>query len=211
MKKLAIIGSKDLAQQMAHHVKADNKFQVVGFFDDFEIKGTRKYGIPVLGKIDEIQNFFEAKTFDELIIGIGYKYLSFREELFQRFSDTIPFASFVHSSTFLDSSSRLGKGSFIYPGCNIDMYTTIGDNVLMYNDCVLAHNSILGSHSVLSPSVKIAGFVEVGKRVNFGIGTVIIDNLKVADDVRTGASATIVSDIDKPGLYFGCPAKFIKE
>ena len=37
MKKLAIIGSGDLANQIAKHAMNDNHYQPVGFFDDFEM------------------------------------------------------------------------------------------------------------------------------------------------------------------------------
>ena len=59
MKRLAIIGSGDLGQQMAYHAFSDNHYQPVGFFDDYQLVGTVKYGYPVLGKLNEIKFFFD--------------------------------------------------------------------------------------------------------------------------------------------------------
>jgi|TARA_B110000902_G_scaffold82492_1_gene97922 FlaA1/EpsC-like NDP-sugar epimerase len=56
MKRLAIIGSGDLAKQIAHHAVNDKHYQLVGCFDDFKIKGEDSNGLPILGNIDSIQD-----------------------------------------------------------------------------------------------------------------------------------------------------------
>jgi FlaA1/EpsC-like NDP-sugar epimerase len=42
MKRLAIIGSGDLAQQMIHHAKASGRYLPVCLFDDFATIGEAK-------------------------------------------------------------------------------------------------------------------------------------------------------------------------
>src|SRR5688572_2773922 len=120
MKRLAIIGSGDLGQQMAYHALADNQYSPIGFFDDFESKGKMKSGIPVLGSTQDVSKSFTDGLFDELIIAIGYKHLSRKAELFDIFESKIPFATIVHSSSYVDKSCTIGKGVFIYPGCVLD-------------------------------------------------------------------------------------------
>jgi acetyltransferase-like isoleucine patch superfamily enzyme len=44
-----------------------------------------------------------------------------------------------------------------------------------------------------------------------GIGTVVIDNLRIASGCRTGAGAVVTCDLEKRGLYLGIPARFAKE
>ena len=49
MKRLALIGSKEFAQQIRGFAEKTGEFMVVGYFDDFEEKGTIIEGLPVLG------------------------------------------------------------------------------------------------------------------------------------------------------------------
>lgn len=210
MNRLAIIGSGDLGLQIAYHCKTDGGFEIAGFFDDYETPGNLKYGNKILGGIEDVESEYQKGNFDLLLIGIGYKHFEFRKNTFERFKGKIPFANFIHSSSYVDPSAVLGEGVIIYPGCSLDMLSIIGNNVLLNTGCVVAHHSAVGDHSFLSPSVSLAGFVDVKPLVSLGIGTVVIDNIVIQSGVRTGAGAVVTKNIDKPGLYVGIPAEYKK-
>jgi sugar O-acyltransferase (sialic acid O-acetyltransferase NeuD family) len=210
MKKLAIIGSGDLGQQIAYHARADQHYDVVGFFDDVHPKNVLRHGYPVLGRIDDVEELFRDKTFDVLMIGIGYKHLSFRMSLYAKLKGKIPFGTIIHSSSYVDCSARVGSGSIIYPGCTLDMNVTIADNVLLNVGCVIAHDTTIGESCFLSPGVNIAGFVRINNGVILGIGTTVIDNVEIETGVRTAGGAVVIDDLINPGLYVGIPAKYKK-
>lgn len=211
MRRLAIVGSGDLARQIAHHAAFDNNYQIVGSFDDFQTKGDLISNLQIIGNIDSIEDCFKQDLFDFLIIGIGYKHMQFRNELFTRFENIIPFGTIIHSSAFIDKSALIGKGTVIYPGCTIDMGAEIGGNSILYNGCNIAHDSIIQNHSILSPGVNIAGFCIIGENANLGIGSIISDNITITKNVRTGAGTVVVKSITESGLYIGIPAKKIKQ
>ncbi|MFM7730380.1 MAG: acetyltransferase [Flavobacteriales bacterium] len=210
MKKLAIIGSGDLGQQIAWHAKQTGRFEVVGFFDDFAQRGEIKHEVSVIGPTTEIGHAFEKGAFDEIIIAIGYHHFETRSRLFEEWKDRVPFATIIHPNAYVDSSANIGKGCVIYPGCTVDMLATLRENVLLNVGCVIAHDSLVGKHSFLSPAVKVAGFVTIGECVSLGIGTTIIDNLSLCSNTRTGAGAVVIDHIEIPGLYVGVPATFKK-
>ena len=137
-------------------------------------------------------------------------YLGFRESLFNKLSNQYTFATIVHSSCYVDSSVKIGRGTCLLPGSVVDHNSIIGENVLINVGCTIAHDSIIKSHSFLSPSVAIAGFVEVGERCNIGVNSTIIDNIKITDDVQTGGGTVVISDIKNKGLYVGNPSRFIR-
>jgi sugar O-acyltransferase (sialic acid O-acetyltransferase NeuD family) len=207
MKRLAIIGSGDLAKQIAHHAVNDNHYEIAGCFNDFFEVGDTHNDFKILGTINSIQHCFNNGLFDELMIGIGYKHMALRNELFERFGSFIPFGTIVHSTSFVDKSAVIGKGSIIYPGCTIDMHANIGENCLVYNGCNVAHDSKIENHSILSPGVNIAGFCTIGKMVVLGIGTIVSDNVKIKDGLRTGAGTLVTKDLFEDGIYIGIPAK----
>lgn len=211
MKKLAIIGSGDLGQQIAHHARVCGRYTPVGFFDDFQAVGALRHGLPVMGGIQAVRDAFDRGEFEVLMVGIGYKHLEKRGAVFHQFQGVIPFATIIHPSVQLDESCSVGEGVFIFPGCVLDMNVVVKDNVLINAGCVIAHDSEVGENSFFGPGVRVAGFVKIGSSVNLGIGTVVIDNVAIASGVRTGGGAVVIDGISEPGLYVGLPAKYKKE
>jgi sugar O-acyltransferase (sialic acid O-acetyltransferase NeuD family) len=210
MKILGIIGSGELGQQIAHHAISDKHFEDVVFFDDFTDEKTRN-GYLIFGKTKDIKKAFLEGKFDALMIGIGYKYMGVRKELFHRFKkDKIPFAKIIHTTSFIDITANISEGTIIYPMCTIDKGVAIGENVLLNNNVSISHDSKIGAHSFISPSCSIAGFVSVGEQSNIGINTTIIDSIELTQGVQTGGGAVIVKNINKKGLYIGNPARFIR-
>lgn len=210
MKRLAIIGSGDLGEQLAWHARQDNHYTVVGFFDDFAEPGLARHGLPVLGKVSDVLPSFKEGLFDELLLAIGYKHFEQRRAIYDSLKNEIPFGKLIHSSSYIDPSVRIGSGVVVYPGCVVDMKARLEDNVLLNAGVVIAHDTTIGSHSFLSPGVKVAGFVSVGNCVSLGIGTSVVDKLQIADFVRTGAGAVVTENLTEPGLYLGVPARYKK-
>lgn len=209
MQTLAIIGSGDLGQQIAHYAIADKHYKTVVFFDDFataqEIKGYK-----IIGKTKDIISAYQKQEFDELIIAIGYKHLRVKKDLFNKFKDTIPFATIVHSSSWVDKTAIIEKGSVVYPGCLIDANAVIKANTILNISCAIAHDTTIGSHCFLSPRVAIAGFVNIEEQCIIGINATVIDNLNIVASTQIGGGTVVIKSIEQKGLYVGNPAKFIR-
>jgi sugar O-acyltransferase (sialic acid O-acetyltransferase NeuD family) len=210
MQRLAIIGSSDLGQQIAHHAVADSHYLPVGFFDDFQAVGAMRHGLPVLGGVEDVLRLYRQGQFECLMIGIGYHHLGFKRQLYERFAGSVPFGTLVHSSCIVDPSAQVGEGSIVYPGGILDMNVAIGPNTLLNIGCRIAHDTRIGATCFLSPGVNVAGFVDVAGEVVLGIGTIVIDNIKIASGVRTAGGTVVTRHLADPGLYAGVPAVWKK-
>ena len=209
MKTLAIIGSGHLGQQLAHYAIADGHYAKVVFFDDVS---TEKYsnGFEILGTSETIESHFKEKCFDEILIGIGYKHLAVRKNLFEKFSGKIPFGKIVHSSVWMDPTAEIKSGSVIYPGCIIDAHSVVSENTILNIGCAIAHDTTIGKHCFLSPRVAIAGFVNIGETCILGINCTIIDNISMVAGTQIGGGAVVIKNIEERGLYVGNPLRFIR-
>jgi sugar O-acyltransferase (sialic acid O-acetyltransferase NeuD family) len=208
-KILAILGAGHLGHQIAHYAINDRHYDEVVFFDDF-INEKEVFGHKVIGKIQEVGEAYHNRMFDELIIGIGYKHMAFKKELFERFSGEIPFGIIIHSASWIDHTVTVKEGVVIYPGCCIDANSTIDSNSILNISCSIAHDTYIGKHCFLSPRVAIAGFVKVGDQCVIGINATIIDNVEIKMGSQIGGGSVIIKDILTRGLYVGNPAKFIR-
>ena len=210
MKNLAIIGSGDLGQQIAYHATICKQYNVVGFFDDYAETNKTVNGLKILGSILEIESYYRRATFDEVIIGIGYKHLLFREKLFKTLKRKVKFGTLIHPSSYIDPSCKIGEGVCILPGSVLDQNVIIENNVFINLSCTIAHDSIIKANTFLSPRVSVAGFVTIGKRCNIGINSTIIDNIEITDDIQIGGGTVVIDNLMEKGLYVGNPSRFLR-
>ena len=208
-KTLAIIGAGHLGQQIAHYAISDNHFEKVIFFDDFTEKSELN-GYLIVGNCDDIMIEFFNKSFDELIIGIGYKHLEVRKSLFERFISVIPFGTIIHSSSWVDESAKVKDGCVIYPRCTIDANAIVDSNTIINIGCDIAHDTVIGKHCFLSPRVALAGFIYIEELCVLGINSTIIDNIKLCSKTQIGGGTVVIKNIKDPGLYVGNPMRFIR-
>ncbi len=213
MKRVLIIGAGDLGQQIAHYITTDsNEYCVAGFVDDWGKKGDMVGGNSILGAADDIERLYQQNCFDELLIGIGYKHFTVRKALFERYKDTVPFATFVHSTCFVDNTASIGNGCVILPNCTIDMESSIHDNVMIYSHSHIGHNSVIEAHTIVSGSVQICGFAHIDEQCFIGASACIGDHKHIIHNTIVGAGAVVMKDITVPnGVYVGVPAHLLEK
>lgn len=208
-KTLAILGSGHLGQQIAHYAISDKHYDTVVFFDDYTSDKERD-GFAILGKTNNLEEEFKNKSFDELIIALGYNHLNIKKELFKRFQHKIPFGKIIHSSSWVDASASIKEGCVIYPSCAIDAHACIGANSILNIGCTVAHDTHVGEHCFLSPRVALAGFITIDEMCILGINAMVIDNISIASNTQLGGGTLVIKNINIPGLYVGNPQRFIR-
>lgn len=102
---------------------------------------------------------------------------------------------------------NIGPGSIICPGSALTTHITIGAHVLVYLNCTIGHDTIIGDFCTLSPGVNISGNVTMGNGVFVGTGAVVLERLSICDHAVIGAGAVVTKSILEPGVYVGVPAK----
>ena len=208
-KTLALLGSGHLGQQLAYYAISDKHYDNVVFFDDYTSDKERN-GFAILGNTSTIEQEFNNQTFDEIIIALGYKHLSVKKELFERFEGKIPFGKIVHSSSWIDESAIIEQGCVIYPTCSIDANSIIKANTVLNIGCTVAHDTTIEKHCFLSPRVALAGFIKIEELCIVGINATIIDNITIVPKTQIGGGSVVIKNITHSGLYVGNPIRFIR-
>lgn len=207
---LAIIGAGTLGQHIAHYAAISGKFSNIVFFDDsMDIDNENHYG-KIIGNISDIKKYIKEDEIHNILIGIGYKHMELRRELYNQFVSLISFPNIIHTSCYVDKSVFIGNGSVLLPGCIIDKDCVIGNNIFFNPGCIIAHDNRIQDHTFLGPGVKTSGFVNIGSCCFFGTGTNMVDNIDIGDYINTGAGTLITKSINEPGIYKGIPGKQAK-
>jgi UDP-3-O-[3-hydroxymyristoyl] glucosamine N-acyltransferase len=81
--------------------------------------------------------------------------------------------------------------------------TEIGDGVKLDNQIQIGHNCVIGRHTAIAAMVGIAGSTRVGERCMIGGQVGIVGHLRIADDVTIAAAASVITSLEKAGVYGG--------
>lgn len=210
MKKLAIIGTKEFAEQITDFAIQTGKFEVVGYYDNIEPKGNIVNGRPVLGTVEDAIKGHQDKVFDEIFIGVGYTRFDLREQFYSQLKGKVPFANIINTTAEVSPSARLGEGVYVGPHTTIAANTIIDNNVFVHGHCLLGHDSHIHSHSYFSGRDYMAGFCEVGERVFVGLSVCVADHMTITNDVWIGIGSIVAKDLTQPGKYMSASARLIR-
>ena len=84
--------------------------------------------------------------------------------------------------------------------------TVIGNGVRIDNLCQIAHNVVIGDHTVMAAQVGIAGSTTIGKYCIIAGQVGIAGHLKIADHTTLLAQAGVIGNIRKEGeTFLGSP------
>lgn len=90
--------------------------------------------------------------------------------------------------------------------------TFIADGVKLDNQIQIAHNVIIGEHTVIAGCVGIAGSTRIGKYCAIGGGTGISGHLDIADGVQLTGMTMVTKSITESGVFSsGIPVEPTKQ
>ena len=84
--------------------------------------------------------------------------------------------------------------------------TRVGKGTKVDNLVMIAHNCVIGEHSVLCSQVGLAGTTTLGKHVICAGQAGLAGHLKVGDGAVVGAQAGVPKDLPGGQMYLGSPA-----
>jgi len=198
-KKIVIFGCGGHSRSVADIALANNPDVLIVFVDVNAKDGETIYGFTVVKEYSD----------DSLPVFIAIGDNKNRKQKFEGL-DGVTFASIVSSNAHIGRGAVLGEGCFVGNYCHIGPEVRIGDNTIINNASIVEHEVKVGCHCHIGPNVTISGRCIIGDLVFVGVGAKIKDYVKICSNVTIGAGATVVKNIDVPGIYVGTPAIRIK-
>lgn len=103
------------------------------------------------------------------------------------------------------------KGNSIFSNSYVGPKSKIGENNIINTGAIIEHEAEIGNNCNINPGVIICGKVKIGNNVVVGAGSIILENTEICSNVTIGAGSLINKSIKRIGLYYGSPAKFIRD
>lgn len=213
MKAIAIYGAGGFGKEIAcliHWINGENaRWNLIGFFDDGAEPGTpvSHYG-KVLGGMDTLNSWCEPL---DVVFAIA------NNRVIRKLSSSVTnpnicFPNLVAPNFVIKDKEtfRMGRGNIIQGGCTVSCDVEIGDFNVFNGSVVLGHDVKMGDCNVLMPAVRISGEVVMGDCNFFGVGSIVLQQLKIKNDTKLAAGSVLMTRPKEENLYIGVPAKMLK-
>lgn len=121
------------------------------------------------------------------------------------------YTNIIAKNVILPYTIYIGYGCTINYGVTLAPFTKIGNFVTINRNSSIGHHNEISDFVTISPGVNIAGHCKIGKNTLIGIGANIINNINIGENVIIGAGSLVTKDIPSNTIYYGVPAKFIRD
>lgn len=217
MKDIAIYGAGGMGREVACLIRIINeslsndeeKWNLIGFFDDGKEKGTRnEYGV-ILGGLSELNAWSKPLN---VVIAIATPRIM-RKIVAETTNKLINWPNIVSPDVvFLDKNNfSIGKGNIICSRCFISCNIKIGDYNIINEYVTIGHDGTVGNFNAIMPAVRLSGELTVGDGNFFGVSSVVLQQLKIGNDITIGANSTILRNPQNGCTYVGIQREINKK
>lgn len=217
-KTLAIYGTGGLGLEIAamiekinasERVAENQKWNLIGFFDDSEETGTQisHFG-PVLGGIDRLNSWPDPLGI-MLCFGTPKTLETVRNKIK---NPLVSFPNLIDPTVGLDdpASLTIGMGNIIKARTGMTVNVKIGNFNVFNGNVIVGHDTEIGDFNVLMWGVHVSGEVKIGNRNLFGTYSFIKQQLKIGDDITLSPLSALLTKPKEGNMYIGNPAKIFK-
>lgn len=222
---IIILGAGGHGRVVLDVIRQSGKFTPIGFLDNNPtLHGRRVDGLPVLGGIGLIEQrapgFSPAGASSNVsphpvnecnaaVIAIGDNGVR------RMIAETVEAAgldlpAIIHPSAQIATNVTIGRGVVIAAGALVCAHSQIGDYAILNTGCIVDHESMIGTAVHVCPGVRLAGHVTLESGAFIGIGSTVIQNVRIGFEAIVGAGAVVTCNVDPMTTVVGVPAREIK-
>ena len=211
MNEIVIVGAGAFGREVVWLIerinKVNNQWKIKGFIDDNIAIGTKVENYSVIGKVSDLKSVSKSLN---VVCAIGNAMVRKKigEEIGE--NDYLIFPNLMDPDTVVSPDIRIGRGNIICAGCVLSINVKMNDfNVIDWN-CTVGHDVILKDYITLYPATNLSGYVQLDGCSELGVGTKIIQGIRVCQRTILGAGSVVINNLTEPGVYVGVPVKNIK-
>lgn len=201
---LLVVGAGGHGKVVADSALEMGRWSRIGFVDDRSEHLRQVAGVPVIGRLADLESLRDEWSAAVVAIGDARQRLEILRTI-RGLGFELPVI--VHPSAVVSRWVTVGTGTVIFAKAAINAGTTIGDGCIVNTGATVDHDCQLGDGVHVCPGANLAGNVIVGTRSWIGIGSAIRQGISIGRDVMLGAGSVVVRDVPDEAMAYGVPAR----
>tara|TARA_B110000438_G_scaffold301234_2_gene355607 strand:- start:428 stop:1102 length:675 start_codon:yes stop_codon:yes gene_type:complete len=214
MKKIIIFGGGGHAKIVQDCIKLIKNFKVIGFIDEKNYNSTITKKMKYLGTTNNLNKIVKGQSLKNLmgVVAIGSN-ITRKEVVLEvnKINKHFKWSNIIHPSAIISNTAKIGDGNMFLAGSIICSDAKIDNHVSINTGTHLDHDNIFSDFSSTGPGVATGGNVKVGKLSFLGIGATIKHNVSIGNNTVIGGQSFVNKNCNSDSLYYGVPAKRIKQ
>lgn len=171
-------------------------------FDDIKQPGETVLESKIVGPLDCCKKYRNNKA----VIAVGNNKI--RKSISGKYD--LNYSVYIHPSAEIGHDVVIGEGTVIMAKTVINSGCKIGRHCIVNTGAIIDHDCTIEDYVHICPGVNLAGSVIVEELCWIGIGSVLINNIRIGKNITLGGGAVVNRDLRESGIYVGCPARLIK-
>lgn len=202
---VVLVAASGLAREVAAAIEAAGSHHVVGVLDDnAALHGTDCAGTIVTGTVDAAVGLDGVQFV--LCAGSGGARRRIAERLAVKGIGSSRYATIIHPSAAVPSSSNVGAGSVLLAHVTLTADVTVGQHVVVMPQAVLTHDAVVADFATLCAGVALGGNVQVGSGAYLGMSSSVRQGLRLGQDATLGMGSVLLQDLPAGQTWVGVPA-----
>ena len=211
---LLVIGSGGFGRETVEAVRAINaaggSWQILGYLDDNPaIHGTVVDGVPILGGLAEVHRHPGALVV--VCTGRPDNYLSRPRIVGALGLPADRYATLIHPSASVSSSSEVGPGSVILAQTVLTARVDVGSHVAIMPHVTLTHDGTVGDFATIASGACLGGGVRISVGAYIGSGALVREQRTIGSGALIGMGAVVTHDVPAHEVWAGVPARHVRK
>lgn len=213
MKRILILGGEGdgavLASALEDLRDAGADILPFGFLNDFEEKGKRIAGLPVLDTMANARAFLADPEVYFITAILKAKESQTRSQKIKALP--IPadrYFTLIHPHATVSKRAHIGHGTFVGPHANIMPNAQIGAHCSFRASSNVGHDCIVEGFCYVGPNASLAGRCVLREGVHIGPNACVRERVEIGAHSVVGMGSVVLNSIPPLSIAFGNPAKW---
>lgn len=209
---IAIYGAGGLGRELALMIQQINKAQeqwnIIGFFDDALNRDDTIDNWKIVGGLSEASQWKKP-----LAIVIAIADPQVRSALASKLkSPNLTYPTLIHPTCNVgdEEKNHFGKGVILTANVILTTNVKLEDFAIINLSTTIGHDVTIGTCSSIMPGCSISGNVKIGPRCLVGTGARFLQNISIGEDSIIGAGAVVTKNFGPKSKIIGVPGKIVK-